>query len=90
MTYIENLKKPRNMEVCAFSEWLGLMISQAKRIPPIDDDITITDTKRKMIVYEGMPYSWRSKFQLAGKKLNEKSLQELVQPIHGKCQDQTR
>jgi hypothetical protein len=64
------------MEVHAFSEWLGVMISQAKRIPPIDDDITITDTKCKTIVYEGVPYSWRSKFESAGKKLNEESLQE--------------
>jgi cobalamin biosynthesis protein CbiD len=64
MRYIEHLKKPQNIEVSVFSDWLGVMISQAKRIP-INDDITIMDMKCKMVVYDRMLYSWRSKFQLA-------------------------
>ena len=79
MTFIEHLKKPRSMEVRAFSERIGTMISRAKKIPPINEDVTITDAKRKTITFEAMPFPWRNEFQAAGKKLNEESMQDMVQ-----------
>ena len=59
---------------------MGSWLVEPRRFaPPINDDITITDTKHKTITFEAMPFLGRNEFQSAGKKLNNESLQELVQ-----------